>query len=192
MYEFVADQVVGINGLINLSNIVFLVAFSVRDVLKLRILSIVGEGMALPYYHFQDEKLWPPIVWGAAFMLVNAVRVVAIALERRPVVLSHPTCGEWNQREPEQQMQVGPEDLAVDPVGQLEHVVVIVPVDPQVDEAQDIAGKNGNHRPEGRQVGSVGHFQFQHHDGDENRDDPIAEGFEPSRGHIIPGVGAET
>jgi hypothetical protein len=35
MYEFVADQVLGISGLINLSNIVFLVAFSVRDVLKL-------------------------------------------------------------------------------------------------------------------------------------------------------------
>src|SRR6266853_937438 len=50
MYEFVVDQSLGINGLINLSNIVFLVAFSVRDVLKLRI--------------------------------------VAIALERRPVVLS--------------------------------------------------------------------------------------------------------
>ena len=36
MYEFVADQVLGISGLINLSNIVFLVAFSVRDVLWLR------------------------------------------------------------------------------------------------------------------------------------------------------------
>ena len=88
MYEFVVDQVLGINGLINLSNIVFLLAFSVRDVLKLRILAIVGECLTLPYYYFQGEKLWPPIVWGAAFMLVNAVRVVAIALERRPVVLS--------------------------------------------------------------------------------------------------------
>jgi len=88
MYEFVADQVLGISGLINLSNIVFLVAFSVRDVLWLRILAIVGEGLTLPYYYFQGEKLWPPIVWGAAFMLVNAVRVVATALERRPVVLS--------------------------------------------------------------------------------------------------------
>src|ERR1700743_3754888 len=36
MYEFMSDQVLGISGLINLSNIVFLVAFSVRDVLKLR------------------------------------------------------------------------------------------------------------------------------------------------------------
>jgi CRP-like cAMP-binding protein len=88
MYELVVDQVLGINGLINLSNIVFLVAFSVRDVLKLRILAIVGEGLTLPYYYFQAEKLWPPIFWGTAFMLVNAVRVVAIALERRPVVLS--------------------------------------------------------------------------------------------------------
>jgi len=87
MYEFVADQVLGISGLINLSNIVFLVAFSVRDVLWLRILAIVGEGLTLPYYYFQGEKLWPPIVWGAAFMLVNTVRVVATALERRPVVL---------------------------------------------------------------------------------------------------------
>jgi hypothetical protein len=89
MYELVVDQVLGINGLINLSNIVFLVAFSVRDVLKLRILAIVGEGLTLPYYYFQDEKLWPPIFWGAAFMIVNAIRIVAIALERRPVVLSN-------------------------------------------------------------------------------------------------------
>jgi CRP-like cAMP-binding protein len=67
---------------------VFLVAFSVRDVLKLRILAIVGEGMTLPYYYLQTEKLWPPIFWGVAFMIVNVIRIAAIALERRPVVLS--------------------------------------------------------------------------------------------------------
>jgi hypothetical protein len=88
MYEFVADQVLGIGGLINLSNIVFLVAYSARDVLKLRILAIVGEGLTLPYYYLQHEKLWPPIFWGGAFIIINAVRIVAIALERRPVVLS--------------------------------------------------------------------------------------------------------
>jgi hypothetical protein len=74
MYEFVADQALGISGLINLSNIVFLVAFSVRDVLKLRILAVVGEGLTLPYYYFQDEKLWPPIFRGVAFMIVHAIR----------------------------------------------------------------------------------------------------------------------
>lgn len=88
MYALVADQIFGLNGLVNFSNIVFLAAYSVRNVLTLRILAIVGEGMTLPYYYYQDEKLWPPIYWGAAFMIVNAVRVVSIALERRPVVLS--------------------------------------------------------------------------------------------------------
>jgi len=51
-------------------------------------LSIVGEGRTLPYFYFQGEKLWPPLFWGVAFMIANAIRVVAIALERRPVVLS--------------------------------------------------------------------------------------------------------
>jgi Popeye protein conserved region len=88
MYEFLVDQVLGINGLVNFSNIVFLVAYSVRDVLKLRILSIIGEALTLPYYYFQNEKLWPPIFWGAAFIIVNAVRIVSTALERRPVVLN--------------------------------------------------------------------------------------------------------
>ena len=91
MYEFVANQVFGLNGLVNFSNIVFLAAYSVRNVLTLRILAIVGEAMVLPYYYYyyyQDEKLWPPIYWGVAFMVVNAVRVVGMALERRPVILS--------------------------------------------------------------------------------------------------------
>jgi len=88
MYALVAGQILGINGLVNLSNIVFLVAFSVRDVLILRILSIVGEALILPYYYFQDGTLWPPIFWSGAFIIVNAVRIVMIALERRSVVLS--------------------------------------------------------------------------------------------------------
>lgn len=57
MYELVANQVLGIDGLVNLSNIVFLVAFSVRDVLKLRIWSLFGEAAILPYYYFQHETL---------------------------------------------------------------------------------------------------------------------------------------
>jgi CRP-like cAMP-binding protein len=88
MYDLMVDQVLGINGLVNFSNIVFLVAYSVHDVLKLRILAIIGEALTLPYYYFQNEKLWPPIFWGGAFIIVNAVRIVSIALERRPVVLN--------------------------------------------------------------------------------------------------------
>ena len=53
-----------------------------------RLLAIIGDALTLPYYYFQDEKLWPPIFWAGAFIVVNGVRVVATAMERRPVVLS--------------------------------------------------------------------------------------------------------
>ena len=88
MGDFLTNQIIGLNGLVNLSNLVFLLAFSVRDVLKLRVLSVASYCVILPYYYFQPEPLWPPIVWGAAFIVVNGVRIVILALERRPVVLS--------------------------------------------------------------------------------------------------------
>ena len=77
MYELVASQVFGIDGLVTLSNLLFLVAYSVRDVLKLRILSFFGEAIILPYWYFQHETLWAPFFWSIAFMAVNAVRIVA-------------------------------------------------------------------------------------------------------------------
>jgi CRP-like cAMP-binding protein len=88
MYDFMVDQLVGLNGLVNASNIVLLVAFSMRKVLWLRVLSIFSEALILPYYYLQHETLWPLIFWGLAFVTVNAVLIVAIALERRPVVFS--------------------------------------------------------------------------------------------------------
>jgi hypothetical protein len=56
MCEFVADQVLGISGLINLSNIVFLVAFSMRDVLKLRIFGHRRRGADLAILLFPGRK----------------------------------------------------------------------------------------------------------------------------------------
>ena len=86
--DFLADQLLGLNGLVNLANFAFLLALSVRNVLKLRILSLAADVLVLPYYYFQHEPLWPPIFWGVAFIIVNGVQIVILALERRPVILS--------------------------------------------------------------------------------------------------------
>jgi CRP-like cAMP-binding protein len=86
--DFLAEQIFGLNGLANFSNFAFLLAVSVRDVLKLRILSLAADVVILPYYYFQHQTLWPPIFWGMAFIIVNGVRIVTLTLERRPVVLS--------------------------------------------------------------------------------------------------------
>jgi hypothetical protein len=81
-------QIFGLNGLINIANFSFLLALSVRDILWLRVLSLAADALVIPYYYFQHEPLWPPIFWGVAFIIVNGVRIVILALERRPVILS--------------------------------------------------------------------------------------------------------
>ena len=86
--DFIIHQFFGLNGLVNLANFAFLLALSVRDVLWLRALSLASDILVLPYYYFQHEPLWPPIFWGVAFIIVNGVRIVILALDRRPVVLS--------------------------------------------------------------------------------------------------------
>jgi hypothetical protein len=52
--DFVTDQDLGLNGLVNLSNFAFLLAFSVRDVLMLRILGLASDVVILPYDYFQN------------------------------------------------------------------------------------------------------------------------------------------
>jgi hypothetical protein len=86
--SFLTDQILGLNGLVNIANFVFLLALSVRNVLALRILSLAADALVLPYYYFQHQPLWPPIFWGVAFIIVNGVQIVFLALDRRPVILS--------------------------------------------------------------------------------------------------------
>jgi hypothetical protein len=86
--DFLADQFLGLNGLVNLANFVFLLALSVRDVFWLRILSLAADVLVLPYYYFQHTPLWPPLFWSAAFIIVNVIQIVILALERRSVILS--------------------------------------------------------------------------------------------------------
>ena len=57
MHELIKNQVLGIDGWVNISNIVFLVAFSTRDVLKLRILSLVDEGSAFARLRIAQWRL---------------------------------------------------------------------------------------------------------------------------------------
>jgi hypothetical protein len=54
-------------------------------------------------------------------------------------------------------------------------MVVVVPVDGQINEAQHIADQVGRQRAERRPIGAVRHLQIQHHDGDDDGDDAIAE-----------------
>jgi hypothetical protein len=92
--------------------------------------------------------------------------------------------GKREKGEPEKQVEVCPEDAAGDAFGGLEKVMMIVPVNADVDEAQDVAEEDGQDRFQFGEVGPVRDFQFQHHDGDDDGEDTVAEGFEPGGFHF--------
>jgi hypothetical protein len=77
-----------LNILVDIANACYLVSYSVRDILMLRLFAIVGGILLLPYYYFQPEPLMVPVYWGLAFVLLNLFWVARILMERRPVKLT--------------------------------------------------------------------------------------------------------
>jgi CRP-like cAMP-binding protein len=73
---------------LHIANIVLVIAYSVKDILWLRIFALGASLIGLPYYYFQTTVLWEPIGWSAVFMSINGYHVCRLWLERRPVALS--------------------------------------------------------------------------------------------------------
>jgi hypothetical protein len=77
-----------LNALDDLANLIFLGAYWVKDILWLRLLSIVGSLLIIPFYLYQKQPLWTPIIWSCVFISVHAVRAWGILKERRPVAFT--------------------------------------------------------------------------------------------------------
>ena len=75
-------------------------------------------------------------------------------------VLADPGGREREQREPEEQVQVGPEDPAVHPVRGVQQVVVVVPVDAHVHEAEQVREEHRHERAQRGQAGVVRRAQL--------------------------------
>jgi hypothetical protein len=74
--------------LVHFSNILLLVAYSVRDILWLRWFAVAAALTNIPYFLFQGTVLWPPIFWALIFTAINLYQIARLYVERRPVVLS--------------------------------------------------------------------------------------------------------
>jgi len=75
--------------LFNTANIFFLLAFMAKKILWLRILTITGMMVSIPYYlYFQEAPLWNNIFWICTYALINLVMLFIIYLESRPIELS--------------------------------------------------------------------------------------------------------
>lgn len=61
----------GLDALVSVANVFYLMSYSVRDILWLRILTVVGGTLLLPYYYLQTEPLWAPFGWNLVFLAIN-------------------------------------------------------------------------------------------------------------------------
>jgi hypothetical protein len=62
-------------------------------------------------------------------------------------------------------------------------VVVVVPIDAEVNETQNVAQEYGDQWHQSLDTLAVGHLHFQYHDGDDDGDHAITERFKPILSH---------
>lgn len=73
---------------IHAANVLLLVAYSVRDVLWLRLFAVAASVIAIPFYVMQPVVLWAPLAWSVVFAGINLFQSWLLFMERRPIKLT--------------------------------------------------------------------------------------------------------
>ena len=76
------------NYFLHAGNVLLLAAYSVRDILWLRLLAVASALIAIPYFALQPAPLWEPIGWSSVFAAINLFQSWRLFVERRPVKLT--------------------------------------------------------------------------------------------------------
>jgi len=73
---------------IHAANILLLVAYSVRDILWLRLFAVAASVVSIPYFLLQPTTLWAPLGWTVGFAGINLLQSWRLFMERQPVKLT--------------------------------------------------------------------------------------------------------
>jgi CRP-like cAMP-binding protein len=73
---------------IHVANILLLVAYSVRDILWLRVFAVAASMVSIPYFLLQPTTLWAPLGWTVVFAGINLLQSWRLFMERQPVKLT--------------------------------------------------------------------------------------------------------
>jgi hypothetical protein len=73
---------------IHVANVLYLLSYLVRDILWLRLLTVIAGLVLMPYFVLQSPPLWPPVLWNVLFTAINGVQIGRLLAERRPVHLT--------------------------------------------------------------------------------------------------------
>ena len=75
--------------LLNCGYIIYLAAFLAKKIVWLRLLTITGNFLVVPYFlYFHETPLWNSFVWMGIYTVINLVMLFIIYLESRPIELS--------------------------------------------------------------------------------------------------------
>jgi len=74
--------------LIHVANVLYLFSYLVKDILWLRLLTVVAGSVLLAYYVLLPAPLWAAIGWNVVFLAINVRQIHVLLLERRPVRLT--------------------------------------------------------------------------------------------------------
>jgi hypothetical protein len=72
---------------IHIANIFYLVSFLVRDIFWLRILTCCGLVLGIIFFTCHTNPLYGPTVWHILFLLINALQIWRLVIERRKRML---------------------------------------------------------------------------------------------------------
>jgi hypothetical protein len=72
---------------IHVANGLYAGSYLVKDILWLRLLTVLGGLVLLAYYALMPTPLWAAIGWNVLFLTINLKQIRALLLERRPVRL---------------------------------------------------------------------------------------------------------
>ena len=88
LVSFAAFDISTLLPWIHVANVLYLASYSVRDILWLRILTVIAALCLLPYYFScSANPLWEAIAWNALFITVNLFQIFLLVKERWPVAL---------------------------------------------------------------------------------------------------------
>ena len=76
------------NYFIHAANVLLVVAYSVRDILWLRLFAVGASLLSIPYFVLQPTTLWAPLSWSVVFAAINSLQSWRLFIERRPVKLT--------------------------------------------------------------------------------------------------------
>lgn len=74
--------------LLHAANVLYLLSYLVKDILWLRLLTVVAGLLLLTWALLQPQPLWASVAWNSLFLAINLYQSWLLIMERRPVRLT--------------------------------------------------------------------------------------------------------